>query len=396
MKQIYVVVPLYTFPPVAANQQDIVGRIKLFQELGYQVTIFPFPLPDQKFDIPTDEKNYGVKIEQLERKKDLSLGEYRLHRLWYKSSELINQESIDKLNRLVQQNKPDVLWFEYSALSPLAHAISKTYQGQIFFRYHNHELKHYLEKQYINLKDNPRYGLSIVITTIPNIIGIFSCERLMFRVTKKVGFISTEDMRYFKRRKNIDFLPYFPLNETERHSTNSGKDTIDVFYFGSDLENNVNKSGLDFIVKKIIPCLKERGVNFITFHILGKNPPEEYKSLNIPYLKLHGFVENLDKFLKDMDIAIVPVFYGMGFKVKAYESLQRGFPLVASQRALSNFNGVDGEDYLIAQKPEEFVEKLILLKDKDIRERLGSNASRLIERDFSKEKVIYQLKKILS
>jgi glycosyltransferase involved in cell wall biosynthesis len=97
-----------------------------------------------------------------------------------------------------------------------------------------------------------------------------------------------------------------------------------------------------------------------------------------------------------MDVAIVPVFYGMGFKVKAYESLQRGFPLVASQRALSNFDGVDGEDYLIAQKPEEFVEKLILLKDENIREKLGNNASKLVTRDFSKAEVMRQLRNILS
>jgi glycosyltransferase involved in cell wall biosynthesis len=97
-----------------------------------------------------------------------------------------------------------------------------------------------------------------------------------------------------------------------------------------------------------------------------------------------------------MDVAIVPVFYGMGFKVKAYESLQRGFPLVASQRALSNFDGVDSEDYLMAQKPEEFVEKLVLLRDAGLREKLGNNASKLVARDFSKAEVMRELVNILT
>jgi len=395
LKQIFVIAPLYLFPPAAANQQDIVGRIRLFQELGYQVTVCTFPLPHQQFDIAADKKKYELNIELLERKGDSSFSEYRLPKLWYKSSQLINQESFNKLSGFVQRDKPDVLWFEYSSLSPLAHAVAKKYKGQIIFRYHNHELRHFLEKLYLSLKDNLWSSLPAIIWAVPNVTGISRCDRLMFSVAKKVACISTRDMSYLRQYNNIIFLPYFPPNEVIDHKNNPAKDVIDVFYFGSELTNNVNKSGLDFIARKVIPCLKERNIDFITFHILGKNPPEEYKSGDIPHLKLHGFVDDLDRFLEDMDVGIIPVFYGMGFKVKTYESLRRGFPVVASKRGLSNFNGIDGDDYFSVQIPEEFVEKLVLLRDASLREKLGNNALKLIARDFSKEEVMRVLENIL-
>ncbi|MFC2044510.1 glycosyltransferase [Chloroflexota bacterium] len=397
MKQLYVIAPLYLFPPESANQKDIVGRIKLFQELGYEVTAFMFPLPHQKFDIAVDKNIYGLNIELLEREADSSFREYRLHKLWYKSRELINNNSLYKLNKFILQNNPDVLWFEYSSLSPLAHAISKIYKGQIIFRYHNYELKHYLEKVYISWKGNLGSSLSVFIGAIPNIIGILRCDRLMFSVAKRIACISTKDLSYFKQNKNVVFLPYSPPDEIVRHENNINKKTgIDVFYFGSDFANNINRSGLDFIAKKIIPLLKRQNINFITFHILGKNLPEGYRSLDILHLKLHGFVDDLNKVLEDMDVAIVPIFYGMGFKVKAYESLKRGFPVVATKRSLSNFNGAEGSDYLVAHKPQEFVDKITLLKDPGLREKLGNNAFELVERDFSEEITFIQLKYILS
>ncbi|MFC1994378.1 glycosyltransferase [Chloroflexota bacterium] len=398
MKKICLVSPFYPFPPVRANQKDMVGRIGLFQELGYEVTVFAFPSPEQDFDVIADKKRHGVNVEILEKRNDFISKEYRFHNIWYQSHLLLNQASFNILNNFVQQNGPDVMWYEYAALSPLAHAISKVYEGKIIFRAHNSERRHYMDKVYINLRSNFKSALtwSYPLGLIRNIIGISKCERLMFKTAKQVACISKNDMVYFKRHhENAVCLPYFPPEEIVKHKNGPDKSEIDVFYFGSDLKNNINRSGLDFIAKKIIPILRKKDIKFITFHILGKNSREEYNSLDIPFLKIHGFIDDLNLFLDNMDVAIIPVFHGTGFKVKAYESLKRGFPVVASARALINFDGINGEDYFIAKKPEEFVKKLILLQDGNLREKMGNKASKLIAEDFSKEKVMQQLESIL-
>ncbi|MFC1967379.1 glycosyltransferase [Chloroflexota bacterium] len=394
MKKIFIIAPLYPFPPVQANQKDITGRIRLFQELGYQVSLFPFPLPEQKFDIKADEKNYGLKIALLYRKLDSSMKSYRVHKLWYQTSPLINKDSIDRLTSLINKEKPDILWFEYSALAPLAHTVSRIHKGKIIFRNHNYELMHHLEKEYINLKNSPKYILPALLSGL-NIFGIMNCEKLMFNLAKSVAFISTEDLAHFKNKNNAGYLPYFPPDEIKRHEIRPDTDKIDVFYFGSDLRNNVNRSGLDFIAGKILPVLRKRGIDFINFHVLGKNPPPDYTCRDVPNLSIHGFIEDLNEFLKSMDAAIVPVFYGRGFKVKAYEALKRGFPVIGTARALSNFDGISGEDYFIADKPDEYAKNLLHLRNADIRMKLGANAAKLIARDFSKEKVIAGLRNIL-
>ncbi|MBI2868952.1 MAG: glycosyltransferase [Chloroflexi bacterium] len=400
MKNILVMTPLYPFPPFMANQKDITGRIKLFQELGYRVMVAAFPLPWQEAHPEADGKAWDIDIELMPRSRAPAFKGYPVHRLWHRCRGLTSQASLEKLRALIGRCRPDAVWFEYSSFAPLARALARDYETQIIFRAHNYESRHYFEKFRVDwpIEATPRRMPGKIVDLSLNLLGIDACESLMFKVASKVAGISREDIRRYRvrygRQDRLSYLPYFPPDALAAHQTNRGKDTLDVFYLGADLKNNLNRSGVDFIARKLVPCLQRQRIDGIHFHVLGKSPPECYAGL--PFLTLHGFVDDLNGFLADMDVAVVPVFYGTGFKVKGYECLRRGFPVVGSKRALSVFNGADGRDYFVCQEPEEFIEKLAALREADLRARTSANALSYMERDFSRAQVLHQLADILS
>lgn len=136
----------------------------LFKELGYEVHSFSYPLYWQKFDVEEDEKKYGVKISILERGFTNDALENRFSTSWYKTKPLLNSNSIKAIMDHVRENAPSIIWLEYSALSPLASILKKKSDIKIIIRAHNFELQHYLEKEWINIKEKKEDRQSFHIT----------------------------------------------------------------------------------------------------------------------------------------------------------------------------------------------------------------------------------------
>ena len=255
----------------------------------------------------------------------------------------------------------------------------------------------YLEKEWINIKER-KEGLSQLLHFITDLLGVFSVERMMLNKADKVACISREDQESYRkyfRSKNVFYLPFFSPDRITMHEVKN-KSVLDVFYMGSDLRNNVNRHGALYIINKIMPVVQRKSSNKFVFHILGKHGIEQLSPYASETIKIHDYVDDLNAFLAKMDIALIPVFYGSGFKVKTYECLQRGFPTIGSSRSLRDFNGIEGEHFLTANTPNEFAKELIKLLDADVRLKLSLNAQKLIKKKFNKEYVKNQLEKIIS
>lgn len=389
--------PIYPFPPVLANQKDIAGRLMLFRELGYEVRSFSYPFPWQKFDVGGDEKKYGIKISILERGFTYDTFKSRLFSYCYRARPLLNSNAIKTLVEYVRRNKPSVIWLEYSSLSPIAIILKEVTDAKIIIRAHNFELQHCWEKEWTNIKEK-KMELFQFPSFLKTLLGVLSTERLMIKIADKVACISKEDQKLYDkyfRSENTVYLPFYPPDKISRHKVRKRKRPLNVFYMGSDFRNNVNRHGALYILHKILPTVQRKHPGKFVFHILGRHGLEQFSSSASEVVRVHDYIEDLNGFLEDMDVALLPVFYGTGFKIKTYECLKRGFPTIGSSRAFRGFNGIDGEHFLKADTPEAFADKLGKLMSADIKLELSVNASKLIQKDFSKEYVKKQLVKII-
>ena len=97
----------------------------------------------------------------------------------------------------------------------------------------------------------------------------------------------------------------------------------------------------------------------------------------------HGEVADGHAFLAGLDIAVNPVFFGGGLKIKTVEYLAHGLPSVLTAEALFGIAGGAGEAYLLAADREAFVSGLTaLVQDSDLRARMGAAAQAFARRHF--------------
>ena len=92
---------------------------------------------------------------------------------------------------------------------------------------------------------------------------------------------------------------------------------------------------------------------------------------------------------------IVPLFIGSGQRVKLIEGFSKGMPAVSTTIGAEGLNYVDGENILIADNADEFVEGIEKMYAGNRRIRIGNNARELYLRDYSPTAITYKLKEAL-
>jgi len=104
-------------------------------------------------------------------------------------------------------------------------------------------------------------------------------------------------------------------------------------------------------------------------------------------VKAEGFVENLQQFLAEMDIAVIPSLLGAGMQQKIFEPLCLGIPTVTSPRGLAGYPFSAGEHLLLAKSAEEYAEQIMKLQDIELRKRLSKGSLELCNKIFSRDKI---------
>ena len=80
---------------------------------------------------------------------------------------------------------------------------------------------------------------------------------------------------------------------------------------------------------------------------------------------------------------IVPVRIGSGIRMKILEAASVGAPVVSTTIGAEGLPMRNGEHLFIADSPEEFVDSIIKLQDRDIRTRFVRNANEIVKRHYS-------------
>jgi glycosyltransferase involved in cell wall biosynthesis len=98
--------------------------------------------------------------------------------------------------------------------------------------------------------------------------------------------------------------------------------------------------------------------------------------------------QDLPAVLRSATVAIAPLRGGAGTPVKVLEAWAAGVPVIASPWAAEGTTGRAGEDLLIAEDPEEWIEKCCkLLSSEEECQRLVMNGRRRLRADYSREAV---------
>lgn len=374
--KILIVTPKFPYPTIGACEQDRLQGMKDFVRYGYEVEVI------------SKVHGYQNKEEIYKLAKDLnfkvSLVDYKYNNLYFKQKiknifqrlknplfidgatfEYTDPEIKNILVKKLEDFQPDIVWFEYTYLWPLYDEVKK--RGiRIVTRSINFEPQHFLEEdgyKFVNyLKFIPKFFnelLSIIKSDL--VFSISPKEKNIYnKLAPKIKVVNLP----------IRIIPQLIAKNSELKD----KDCLDIFFMGSSYNVVHNRKAVEFIIRDIATILQVQYPNKFKIHILGAKLPQNLKNILPANTIYEGYVADLELFLQDMDIALVPSLCGAGQQLKVFEPIVRGIVTITSPRAMVGYDLHKDEHILLSNNSVEYISYLEKCLDFSFRQKISRQA----------------------
>ena len=168
-----------------------------------------------------------------------------------------------------------------------------------------------------------------------------------------------------------------------------------LLYFASSNLNNIRS--INYFIDNVFKILKN---NFPSIRLLiGGSISSVMNSIDSDIL-IKGEFEDPALFYKLGDIVINPEISGTGFKIKSYEALSYGLPLISSRAGASGISDItDSEDcpVLMADSPNDYIIHILSLADPEMYGKVVDKGLSYIvkTRQYSKNNFLNSIKKFI-
>jgi glycosyltransferase involved in cell wall biosynthesis len=110
---------------------------------------------------------------------------------------------------------------------------------------------------------------------------------------------------------------------------------------------------------------------------------------------LTGFVDDIRPLVAQAHVYVVPLFVGSGTRIKVFEAMAMGRPVVSTTLGDEGLSVTDGENFLRADDAGTFAWSILaLLENASMRTRIAIAARKLMEERFSWSRAARQLESI--
>lgn len=160
-------------------------------------------------------------------------------------------------------------------------------------------------------------------------------------------------------------------------------DNYNVLTFVGPSSHGPNYMGIQWFLENCWDNLKKSD-NSYKLKIIGKWDESAKQDISSKYkdIEFLGFVEDLAESLRNT-IMIVPITVGSGIRMKILEASSFGVPFVSTTVGAEGIPVIDGRNCLLADTPQDFVNAIIRLKDKDLRIKILSGANQMVKHSYS-------------
>lgn len=167
------------------------------------------------------------------------------------------------------------------------------------------------------------------------------------------------------------------------------KKLVTLVYVGAN--SPPNAQALAAFLKETWPRLRDQFGDRVTLRVAG-SVIAAFEDDGPEGVVWMGHVDDLAVFYSGADIAINPVTFGGGLKIKCVEALCHGLPLVTTPVGAEGLENGANEAFIVADEVNEFHEALAaLIEDNGTRRDLGEKALAFARKHFSPEAAFGEL-----
>jgi polysaccharide biosynthesis protein PslH len=203
----------------------------------------------------------------------------------------------------------------------------------------------------------------------------------------RVIAVSEQDAEIFQSRYGIPSVAAVPTG-------------VDVEYFQPGLEAEVtpknmvfvgsmdwmpNDDGIRWFAESVLPLVQKQEPG-ATLTVVGRSPTQAMRRLaeGIPGIEVTGTVPDVRPFLRRAAISVVPLRVGGGTRLKIYEAMAAGTPMVSTTIGAEGLPVRHGEHLLIADSPEAQADAILsLLADRQRALDMADRARRYVAENCS-------------
>jgi glycosyltransferase involved in cell wall biosynthesis len=149
---------------------------------------------------------------------------------------------------------------------------------------------------------------------------------------------------------------------------------------------------MNYFCRRVLTLVRAE-VPEVELFIVGSDPPPAIYALeDIPGVHVTGAVPDIRPYMAGSSVYVVPLRLGVGIRGKILEAWAMTIPVVATTLACAGLRYRDGENLMVADTSKDFASRIVdLLKNRDLRERIGREGRKAAEQFYSWETVVSQL-----
>lgn len=291
------------------------------------------------------------------------------------------------INQLLEK-KPDLIIFDF--LHAAVFAPSRICCRSLLF---THNVETEIFKRHAEVASNPLMKMiwhsqyrkmhqfeTASISLFNTVIAVSERDRDVFK--KVSGDHRTE---VISTGVDLDYFSYRPPNGEQR-----------VVFTGS-MDWLANIDGIRYFMPEVWPLIAQE-IPSASMTVVGRNPPAplvqqaQEKGLSWSFT---GFVDDVRPHVWEAAAYVVPLRVGGGTRIKVFEAMAMGIPVVSTGLGVEGLPIEAGKHYIRAETAKEMAEAVIkLLHTPDLARQYAENARRYVEDHCSSYVVARQFEEI--
>ena len=295
----------------------------------------------------------------------------------YNIARFDSEEAHTKIRTKLRSNEYDFIILESLYCTPYISTIRGSSKGSIILRSHNVEFKlweqlsqntrGFFRKEYLKrlAKDLKKFEIKAFLD-VDQIFAITEADKIAIEKLGVETITTTIPVAMDQQPRNVD-------------------DTIARICFIGSMNWRPNLEAVELLVNDLFPKIKEISPS-TELHLAGSYMNGQYPTKTDENIINHNFAEDLQFFLRENGIMVLPIQSGSGVRVKILEALSLGIPIVTTPMGALGL--IDKNAVVICDNNEDLIKKTLeLLDSKEKRIKQGDAAWNYIHSKYGLEEI---------